>query len=192
MSEEREVDLARAKVMLNSRNVWRWSIVSMDRRQSVAEHTYLVTVLGLLFYDQCMYQHSVLERSRLVMYMLEHDADEALLGDIPTPVKQAIEARYPGLLDVIRADMGAAGHNSHGFKNTAAGLLVTIADIAEALMFCRDNGAPMAVIDHLSNRLRVNIRVAATEWHTSIDYDKLSFLIEQLVAVGSLRLVPSA
>ena len=66
--------------------VERWNIVEVSRRQSVAEHQYLVALL-VVRYCQLKGLKRDLE-TRALRYALFHDAAEVLTGDLPTPTKQ--------------------------------------------------------------------------------------------------------
>lgn len=181
MSEERELTVRQAKVLFASRNVWRWSIVNMARRQSVAEHTYLVTVLGLCLYDQCIKQHSLLERAAMFSYLMQHDAEEALLGDIPATVKLALERRNPGCITQIKRDLGAEVKYSHSFDRTPIKAMAKIADYVEAFKFASDNGAPEHVLAFLSTQLSNTITAGEDEFKVAVDWARLRHIVEEFV-----------
>ncbi len=181
MSEERELTAAQTRVLLSSRNVWRWSIVNMARRQSVAEHTYLVTVMALCLYDQCMKQHSLLERTRFTTYLMQHDAEEALLGDIPATVKMAIERRHPGVIDQIKRDLGAEVKYAHSFDRTPLKAIAKVADYVEAFKFAVDNEAPNHVVKFLSDHLHDTISTAEVEFGTAVDFAKLREIVNGFI-----------
>ena len=148
MSVEREMTIEHAHVLIQARNVWRWSLANINRRQSVAEHSYCVAVLGLLIYDQCVHNHSSLTRTSLLIHLLTHDAEEALTGDIPAPVKVAIERRAPGLLSAIAHELGAKNGSTYAFGHDYLGAIVKIADRAETHWFAEDNHAPAHIVQY--------------------------------------------
>lgn len=181
MSEERELTIAQAKVLFATRNVWRWSIVNMPRRQSVAEHSYLVTVLGLCLYDQCMIQHSLIERAGFITYLMQHDAEEALLGDIPATVKEVMERRSPGIINQIKRDMGAEVRQAHAFDKTPLKFLAKIADYAEAFKFVIENHGPDHVAEFLSEHLRTTIEEGMKKHAHSVHWDKLKSTVNEFI-----------
>jgi len=181
VSEERELTVAQAKTLLRCRNVWRWSIVNIARRQSVAEHSYLVTIIGTALYDQCMTRHSLLERATFVSYLLQHDAEEALLGDIPATVKQAIELRSPHLLSMVKRDLGAEVAHSHSFDGTPLKVLAKVADYVEAFKFAAENGAPDHVVEFLSDHLRDTMADGEEQHGAVVDWVKLRVIVNEFI-----------
>lgn len=181
MSEERELTVQQARVMYAARNVWRWSIVNIARRQSVAEHSYLVTVLGLCLYDQCIKQHSLLERAGMTTYLLQHDSEEALLGDIPATVKLALERRSPGIITQIKRDLGAEVKHAHSFDRTPIQALVKIADYVEALKFATENGAPEHVTDFVNAHLLDTIARGVDSFPHAVDWEKLNRIVGEFI-----------
>lgn len=141
----------RAKYLLRSRNVWRWSIVNIARRQSVAEHSYLVWVIGMALYDECCAGHNSIDRQDFGNYLLVHDADEASLGDIPSTVKEEIERQAPGALDRVRMALGAG--LCIGYRGHWLGHLYKMADLTEALLFVTENMGPGSVGVWLENKI---------------------------------------
>jgi len=182
MSEEREMTVHQACVLLKCRNVWRWGIVNIARRQSVAEHAYLVTVIGLALYDQCMKQHSLLERSSFAAFLMKHDAEEAMIGDIPATVKRAIEMRSPGILTSVKRDMGAYEAKSHAFDRTPLYALAKIADHVEAYKFASENAAPQAVIDHVNETLVNAVTKGMSDYAGAVEWTRLQAVVEELIA----------
>jgi len=185
VSEERELTIEQATVLLASRNVWRWSIVNMPRRQSVAEHTYLVTVIGLALYDQCMTRHSLLERASFFMYLMQHDAEEATLGDIPSPVKLAIERASPGTLTRVKREMGCEVRHAHSFDRTPLWFIAKIADHVEAIMFVGENSGPPHVLSFLMQHLDDAIRVGESAHNAMVDWRKLRSIAAKFTHHGT-------
>ena len=64
-------------------DVKRWAIVPTLRKQSIAEHQYLVMLYVM---DICKITNTALSVP-LLIYAALHDADELHSGDIPTPYK---------------------------------------------------------------------------------------------------------
>lgn len=69
-------------------SVPRWGIVPVIRRQSVAEHSYYVT----LYAHHICWALGLDERTTLqvLRHCLEHDREECFTSDIPGPVKRSI------------------------------------------------------------------------------------------------------
>lgn len=74
---------------LRASSVDRWHIVSTARRQSLAEHSFNVAIIG----EELVHRLSLSAALKVeVMRMaLLHDLDEVVKGDIPSPVKGALE-----------------------------------------------------------------------------------------------------
>lgn len=70
------------QMRLNS--VKRWGIVATARPQSVAEHTFNVL---LIYREICKRYGNILMTSHMVQQIIDHDMDEVLTGDIPSPRK---------------------------------------------------------------------------------------------------------
>ena len=68
----------------------RWSIIRNVRQQSVAEHSYFVTLYGLAIAKYVGYTGSM---SILVRELMTHDLDEMITGDINSPVKWDVERK---------------------------------------------------------------------------------------------------
>lgn len=64
--------------------VRRWSQIHCSREESSLEHTAAVALMALKIADDCPYEVNV---ARLLVKALLHDMEEAITGDIMTPVK---------------------------------------------------------------------------------------------------------
>lgn len=71
----------------NLKNVLRHSYTSANRRESVAEHSWMLCLLALAVVDQMAYEVNLLH---LLKMLIVHDLPEAVTGDIPVFDKQAI------------------------------------------------------------------------------------------------------
>lgn len=69
-------------------HVPRWGITPTIKTQSVAEHSYYVT----LYADQICHKLGLDDgqRGRVLRYALNHDRSESYMSDIPGPIKRAI------------------------------------------------------------------------------------------------------
>lgn len=77
---------------LRARHVKRWHIVETSRAQTVAEHSWLVTVIALELNEQLKALDGDLtceneEILQLIGHAMFHDTPEIRTGDIPTPGK---------------------------------------------------------------------------------------------------------
>lgn len=78
----------------------RWGIISMSRKQSVAEHSYNVAIIvGWLCAVVRMDDADTL---MAVQHALMHDADEVYTGDIPSPSKNRSLAPNAGIKALIK------------------------------------------------------------------------------------------
>ena len=103
-------------------DIKRWHIVRTSQDQSVAEHSYFVTLLAMRI-------ASVIGApiGQIVHYALLHDAEECWTGDIPSPVKHSMgESTLP-----IREMMGDMFIEPNSLTKT----IVKICDIAESIKF---------------------------------------------------------
>lgn len=67
-------------------HTWRWNYHPRVRQESVAEHSYWVAVIVAELLD--MKCEDPIFRSRCIMAALYHDMEEAITGDLPSPVKR--------------------------------------------------------------------------------------------------------
>ena len=74
--------------ILRAQHINRWTIVPTTRPQSLAEHTFNVTMLVRDYCRRVDWDDDVLMKAAL-----EHDLDEILTGDIPTPAKEAMRSQ---------------------------------------------------------------------------------------------------
>lgn len=121
-------------------HVPRWSILRINRRQSVAEHSFYVALYSAEIakfigwtgpYDQ------------LMLHALTHDLDEIVTGDINSPTKKAMskEARldfeyWVGKKMCERSDPSGAWALSDPGEQVRA--IVKLADIVEGLLYLGD------------------------------------------------------
>lgn len=140
---------------LRLRNIWRYNVVNIARRQSVAEHSYLTWSIGMHLYDKFVVDFESLERANLSEALLLHDVEEAWSSDIPANLKVELEKAAPGALK--RATRALSGLSGAGAAMYATGhwteTLVKAADATEAVLFCLENGAPASVRHSLYDRL---------------------------------------
>jgi len=115
----------RLRDILRAQNVKRWVIVNTSRNQSLADHTFNVIAITR---ELCNKLGK--EDSNCIKYAFDHDLDEILTGDIPTPAKQRLgidtSEQYEGKGKLACNDEEIA--------------IVKIADILEAILFIEENG----------------------------------------------------
>lgn len=85
----------------------RWGIVRVNRRQSVAEHSFFVASYGAELAKRLNWGNEK-ERYDLIVYLLRHDESECLEGDIPGPVKRLCGFDGSKLKPLLEARFGPA------------------------------------------------------------------------------------
>jgi hypothetical protein len=76
------------KDVMRSADVSRWHTVNVAKRQSVAEHQYLVAILAVRLVNECSPEAATFERTfKVMMAAMLHDAHEVDDGDRPAPSK---------------------------------------------------------------------------------------------------------
>lgn len=119
--------------IMNLSNIKRWGIIDMSREQSVAEHSYNVTMISLHIVKEMDFndEGGILEYMTM-NWALVHDLPEISSGDIPTPMKSYLK-------DSIAEMEKEKFPNWHSFKETVGDSLskkiVKIADYIDAIQF---------------------------------------------------------
>ena len=88
---------------LRAQHVKRWHIVQMAREQSLAEHSFNVAQIAREI--SVRLDHSIQLRLRVVNAALDHDIEEVVRGDAPTPSKGKARYQITGVMtlgDVIK------------------------------------------------------------------------------------------
>jgi 5'-deoxynucleotidase len=144
---------------LRACHVRRWHIVQTTREQTLAEHSFAVSVLagslaakmrwsGLLHPDR---------KLMLLQYALSHDLIEVRTGDLPTPFKGYLQ--IAGGADVITKANELVDYEQASVdrmvKGTEVEMFVKIADLVEAIFFLQDNGTGMHAADVLKELLSI-------------------------------------
>lgn len=75
------------KQVLRASHVRRWGIVATSRDQSVAEHQYNVCMIA-----RALCKRVGIADDEIIKAALEHDLDEVIFGDIPSPMKATLLA----------------------------------------------------------------------------------------------------
>lgn len=116
------------KHRLRLMQVKRYGIFHMNRDQSVAEHSFNVAMIAIELIedldDDDLY-------GAVVVYSLFHDMDEVLSGDIPSPFKRKLRNQCPEVIPVL---------DGQPLANDMVRNIVKLADLLEALYYCREFG----------------------------------------------------
>lgn len=116
------VDLMRAQ------SVKRWTIVHTTKQQSLAEHTFNVTMIARAICNKAgIPDHNVMKAT------MAHDLDEILTGDIPTPFKEEARSQGIELNDIMK-------RVSHVTVSREEAAIAKAADILEAEWFINEFG----------------------------------------------------
>lgn len=140
----------------------RWGIVPTNRQQSVAEHSYYVSLYVAEMLGMSAFNHWDSDRKFAALRAaLIHDAPEALMSDIPGPVKRRIrdeDAYHQFELEL----MGRLNYTDrHGYQwHTDEGIdaLIKVADLIDEYFYLRmerlmGNGILERIIPEVQQRL---------------------------------------
>lgn len=119
--------------------VKRYGIFHMNRDQSVAEHSFNVAMIAIELIepvdDETLYV-------QVLGYALVHDMDEILSGDIPSPFKRKLRKECPSVIPVLDGQPKASDEVMN---------IVKLADMLEAIHYCREFGGSRASDEVLSD-----------------------------------------
>jgi len=108
--------------LMLAQDVKRWVIVRTAKDQSLAEHTFNVVMIA-----RAICKELGVRDDKVIKYALDHDLDEILTGDIPTPAKDR--------LGINTAYDGKSFEECNGEEKS----IVALADIIEAMHFLNEN-----------------------------------------------------
>ena len=114
--------------ILRAQDIKRWTIVRTVRNQSVAEHTFNVVMIA-----RAIAALAKIDDDEIIKFALEHDLDEILTGDIPSPTKK--RARSIGV-DLNKLE----SKGKHAMPGPEVRAVVKAADMIENLWFLVENG----------------------------------------------------
>lgn len=128
----------------HSSYVTRWHSVDCHSHQSIADHQYKVTMFARYLasvIDPNMSTKNLLDLTDLCLL---HDLPEVLTGDMATPLKRWLEARFPKgespidlLEEKLCAPYAAARDET---RNTYIAVIAKLADIMDAIYFIGKEG----------------------------------------------------
>lgn len=129
--------------ILNSSAIKRWTTVDTSRQQSLAEHTFNVIAIA-----RAIAKALRISDKNITKYAFDHDLDELISGDLPTPAKE-----YLG----IKSYYGGVSKSRCSEDDI---MVVGIADKIEAAWFCthfvigpKGNAVEKNVFDRLNDAL---------------------------------------
>lgn len=182
---------------LRAGHVKRWHIINTGYAQSLAEHSFLVTVIAIELYNAMIGLEGRGEGNKemlvLIMGALFHDMPEVRTGDIPTPGKQYIRDRMAdGVLEKgrdvfedIDLDLMPEIPYLGGQVPPALQDFIDMADLIEAAVWIEQNGVghhSKIVADRI--RVRMERKIAELTESTGVDwYDPVNRV---LMALGTL------
>ena len=167
-------------------DVFRWQIVKTARRQSVAEHSFAVAMIGARI---CALMGRTDLRDVVVWRSLCHDLPEVLTGDMATPLKELIGEEARGRLAEFEHNISIL---EGGYSRTSLVVsIVKAADLVEAAKFLYENNTNshgrgvlsriQERIEHLPDEL---IRAAAAQAYEEILYDEETTLDDLILPLS--------
>lgn len=127
-------------------HVKRWHVVNTTREQSIAEHSFLVTMIALELNDSFSEGGGAMPACpvlSIVMGGLFHDIPEIRYGDIPTPGKQFLKkvTNDPDMFTKIESGLMPRIPYADVGMSEFTTQIIKMADTIEAAHWIRDNGA---------------------------------------------------
>lgn len=130
--------------ILRAQDIARWTIVNISRPQSLAEHTFNVVAIA-----RAIATYAGVEDTNIIKYALDHDLDEIITGDIPTPAKETMK---------IRDQYAGKSKDACSQKEIA---IVMIADLIEAVNYLNVHALGRHAVQVQDNLIdRLNSRIA--------------------------------
>ena len=129
--------------LLRLQDINRWTVVATTKQQSIAEHTFNVVMIV-----RAVAKEAGLPDEDLIKMALEHDIDEIITGDIPTPGKKEIEKEYH-----FKFDSGGKNMNK---ATTDERHILKVSDLIEAYVFILEYGVgryAKFTVDELDDKL---------------------------------------
>lgn len=92
-------------------HVSRFAGTPAHRRENVAEHSYMTAMIALFLGQHCLERGARVDIGKLLTRALVHDLDEAVMVDLPRPIKYAdpvLKERWTSLCNEAVIQMGEA------------------------------------------------------------------------------------
>lgn len=116
--------------ILRAGTVKRFHLVNTTRVQTLAEHQYGVAILATEIANRAGWPH---DKVAAVAYMaLVHDADESRTGDIPTPTKKRMRAKFGAAFDDVLGEFDPLRGES---LSAGVAVILKCADYLESILF---------------------------------------------------------
>lgn len=165
-------------------DVVRWHIVRTVRQQTLAEHLYKVWLLTEELHRRIGLPPDT--KGAALEWALTHDLPEVLLGDLPTPVKRAIEGRAKDsdFWRKLEREM-LPEHKQRTIVGTPTAYVVKIADCIEGWHFLFNEGVNAHgadTMDRLRRRARGIADAAQKLWPEFHWVDATDAVIEELMS----------
>lgn len=122
---------------LRAQYVKRWSTVHLTHQQSLAEHSFNVTMIALEISLMVFGEYDEIFSDKVMRYALFHDLDEIVTGDIPTPTKQRLISHAPGIKDLLDT---APPPKMSEYSDETIRHIVKLADIIESAFHVKQHG----------------------------------------------------
>lgn len=119
--------------LLRCQHVKRWHIVRVAREQTVAEHQWAVAMIARVIADRLH-----VEPAHLLEWSLWHDVPEVVIGDLPTPMSEAVGH----LLEQAEAGVSEKWTSLRVSvpPDSLTATIVKLADLIEAITFLHIDG----------------------------------------------------
>ena len=168
--------------ILRLSDIKRWQIVNMARKQSVAEHSFNVTLIAARIYRDLFLFDPPLS---LYEYALLHDVGEVLSGDIPSPIKNWINGKQ---LDKLTNKICPSPPDISVITKS----VVKIADLIESIVYLRNRVTDehgKEVLQYLSGKLGEKSKRFTPEGQKTIQaiLDELTINYEPMTLDGVMK-----
>jgi 5'-deoxynucleotidase YfbR-like HD superfamily hydrolase len=167
--------------MIRLATIPRWTIVEVYPPQTVAAHSYRVWLLATDLYGYLFpVEHNSFENVNVGKLAILHDVEERWSGDMPTPLKDALEKIHPGICEtltdhILNDNIPSVAGFMRGVKRSIPWHVVKIADTVEAYLYLseyainRDRAA--AVLSYLLGKLNERFGAAQNSFK-SVDWNR--------------------
>lgn len=116
--------------ILRAGTVKRFHLVNTTRVQTLAEHQYGVAILASEIANRAGWAHDKV--AAIACVALVHDADEVRTGDIPTPTKKRMRAKFGAAFDDVLGEFDPLQGES---LSAGVAVILKCADYLESILF---------------------------------------------------------